>query len=149
MNRRPHSDVIARAMSPLTPIATSPTPASSASCVAARRSITLTGGIGFGGALAVHICATRSADPNLATAARAAVARFGSAERVAQMWTASAPPKPMPPVKVMLRRAATQLALLAGVGLVAIGVSGLIARAMTSLWGLRFMFADPPGTTYQ
>ena len=81
-------------------------------------------------------------------AARAAVARFGSAERVAQMWTASAPPKPMPPVKVMLRRAATQLAPLAGVGLVAIGVSGLIARAMTSLWGLRFMFADPPGTTY-
>jgi hypothetical protein len=81
-------------------------------------------------------------------AARAAVARFGPAERVAQMWTASAPPKPMPPLAVMLRRAATQLAPLAGVGLVAIGVSGLIARAMTTLWGLRFMFAGPPGTTY-
>jgi len=81
-------------------------------------------------------------------AARAAVARFGPAERVAKLWTASAPPKPMPPLTVMLRRAATQLAPLAGVGLVAIGISGLIARAMTSLWGLRFMFADPPGTTY-
>jgi hypothetical protein len=81
-------------------------------------------------------------------AARAAIARFGPAERVAQVWTASAPPKPMPPLSTMLRRGAPQLAPLLGVGLVAIGISGLLARAMTSLWGLRFMFADPPGTTY-
>jgi hypothetical protein len=43
---------------------------------------------------------------------------------------------------------ATHLAPLLGVGLLAIGISGLVARAMTSLWGLRFMFANPPGTTY-
>ena len=81
-------------------------------------------------------------------AARAAIARFGTADRFTHMWNASAPPKPLPPLRVMLRRAAKQLAPLAGVGLVAVGISGIIARAMTSLWGLRFMFADPPGTTY-
>jgi hypothetical protein len=81
-------------------------------------------------------------------AARAAIARFGQAERVAQVWSAGAPPKPIPPLSTMLRRATTQLAPLLGIGLVAIGISGLVARAMTSLWGLRFMFADPPGTTY-
>ncbi len=81
-------------------------------------------------------------------AARAAVAQFGPADRVTAMWNASAPPKALPPVRVMARRAASQLAPLGGVGLVAIGISGLVARAMTALWGLRFMFADPPGTTY-
>jgi hypothetical protein len=81
-------------------------------------------------------------------AARAAILQFGSAGHVAHVWSASAPPKPMPPLSTMLRRGATQLAPLLGVGLVAIGVSGLLARAMTSLWGLRFMFADPPGTIY-
>jgi lysylphosphatidylglycerol synthetase-like protein (DUF2156 family) len=81
-------------------------------------------------------------------AARAAILHFGPAPRVAHEWSASAPPKPMPPLPTMLRRGATQLAPLLGVGLVAIGISGLLARAMTALWGLRFMFADPPGTTY-
>jgi hypothetical protein len=81
-------------------------------------------------------------------AARAAIARFGPVARVAQVWSAGAPPKPIPPLSTMLRRATTQLAPLLGVGLVAIGISGLVARAMTSLWGLRFMFADPPGTIY-
>jgi hypothetical protein len=81
-------------------------------------------------------------------AARAAVVQFGPAADVARVWSASAPPKPMPPLSAMLRHGATQLAPLVGVGLIAIGISGLLARVMTSLWGLRFMFADPPGTTY-
>jgi len=81
-------------------------------------------------------------------AARAAIAHFGPAERIAHEWSASAPPKPLPPLPKMLRNGATQVAPLLGVGLVSIGISGLVARAMTALWGLRFMFADPPGTTY-
>jgi hypothetical protein len=81
-------------------------------------------------------------------AARAAILHFGPAERVGREWSASAPPKPLPPLPKMLRNGAAQLAPLLGVGLVAIGISGLLARAMTALWGLRFMFADPPGTTY-
>jgi hypothetical protein len=81
-------------------------------------------------------------------AARAAILHFGSAERVGHEWSASAPPKPLPPLSTMLRRGTTQLAPLMGVGLVVIGISGLLARVMTSLWGLRFMFADPPGATY-
>lgn len=78
-------------------------------------------------------------------AARAAVTRFGAAAHVAQTWTASAPPVP---VVALLRRLTTQLAPLFGVGLVAIGISGLLARVMTSVWGLTFMFAGPPGATY-
>ena len=81
-------------------------------------------------------------------AARAALLHFGPAERVAHEWSAGAPPKPLPPLPKMLRNGATQVAPLLGVGLVSIGVSGLVARAMAALWGLRFMFADPPGTTY-
>ena len=81
-------------------------------------------------------------------AARAAIVHFGPAERVAHQWSAGAPPRPLPPLPKMLRNGATQVAPLVSVGLLAIGVSGLVARAMTALWGLRFMFADPPGTTY-
>ncbi len=78
-------------------------------------------------------------------AAADAVRRFGSAETVARQWNASAPAEP---TGVLLRQLAGQMAPLVGVGLVAIGLSGLAARAMTAIWGLRFMFANPPGTTY-
>jgi hypothetical protein len=75
----------------------------------------------------------------------AAVARFGGAAEVARAWNASTPAEPMP---TFLRRLAAQLVPLAGTGLIAIGLSGVIARIMTALWGRTFMFADPPGTTY-
>jgi hypothetical protein len=74
-----------------------------------------------------------------------AVTRFGTAEQVARAWNAQAPAEPL---WTFVRRLAGELMPLAGVGLTAIGVSGLLARAMTTLWGLRFMFADPPGTRY-
>jgi hypothetical protein len=74
-----------------------------------------------------------------------AVRRFGSAEQVARAWNAQAPAEPM---RSFVHRLAGELALLAGVGLTAIGISGLLARLMTAMWGLRFMFADPPGTRY-
>ncbi len=78
-------------------------------------------------------------------AAGAAVARFGGAAQIAKAWNASTPPEPM---RSFLRRTASQLVPLAAVGLVAIGLSGVVARAMTALWGRTFMFADPAGTTY-
>lgn len=78
-------------------------------------------------------------------AGQRAVARFGSVERVAREWNAHAPAESL---VVFGRRLVGDLAPLAGVGLVAIGLSGLVARLMTGLWGLRFMFADPPGTRY-
>lgn len=80
-----------------------------------------------------------------ADAAQAAVARFGDAAQIARAWNASTPPEP---IRSFLTRIATQLVPLAGVGLIAIGLSGLVARAMTGLWGRTFMFANPPGTTY-
>lgn len=75
----------------------------------------------------------------------AAVARFGGAAEVARAWNASTPAEPM---RSFLRRMAAQFVPLAGIGLIAIGLSGVIARVMTALWGRTFMFADPPGTTY-
>jgi hypothetical protein len=71
----------------------------------------------------------------------AAVARFGGAAEVARAWNASTPAEPMP---TFLRRLAAQLVPLAGTGLIAIGLSGVIARIMTALWGRTFMFADHP-----
>jgi hypothetical protein len=76
-------------------------------------------------------------------ASQAAVDHFGSPVQVARAWSLEAcPPRPV------WRSLPAQFAPLAGVGLVAIGLSGLLARVMTSLWGTTFMFADPPGTTY-
>jgi hypothetical protein len=37
---------------------------------------------------------------------------------------------------------------LSGIGLVAIGVSGLFAEVMGRLWGAAFVAGDPPGSTY-
>jgi len=78
-------------------------------------------------------------------AAREAIARFGPAAQVARTWNRSAPAQPA--AAFILRMAAEMLPLL-GIGLLAVGVSGLVARVMTSLWGAGFVFADPPGTRY-
>jgi hypothetical protein len=96
-----------------------------------------------------HLCAAieadvaRGVDPE--DAAQQAVARFGTPDRVAQAWTASAPPEPL---AAFLRRVLGQPIPLGGVGLVAIGASGVVARVMTALWGRSFVFADPPGARY-
>lgn len=79
------------------------------------------------------------------TAGQQAVARFGPVDQVAREWNAHAPAASL---VAFGRRFAGELSQLAVIGLVAIGISGLLARLMTSLWGLRFMFADPPGTRY-
>jgi HAAS domain-containing protein len=78
-------------------------------------------------------------------AADEAVARFGPVERVAREWNAHAPAESL---LVFARRLIGDLMPLAGVGLLAIGLSGVVARVMASIWGLRFVFADPPGTRY-
>ena len=80
-----------------------------------------------------------------ADAAAAAVTRFGDPTQIAEAWNASTSPEPL---RSFLRRVAGQLVPLAGIGLIAIGLSGLVARAMTGVWGRTFMFADPAGTTY-
>jgi hypothetical protein len=74
------------------------------------------------------------------------ISRFGTAAQVASTWSANAS---LVPTNIVLRRLGAQLVPLAGAGLLAVGVSGLLARAMTSVWGLTFMFADPKGTQYR
>lgn len=78
-------------------------------------------------------------------AAQQAIARFGAPDRVGRAWSASAPPEPL---AAFARRVVGQLIPLGGVGLVAIGISGVLARLMTALWGRSFVFADPPGARY-
>ena len=78
-------------------------------------------------------------------AARRAVADFGPARQVAR---AANPAAVALSVRAHARRLAGQLGPVVALGLVAVGVSGLVARLMTAIWGARFMFADAPGTTY-
>lgn len=80
-----------------------------------------------------------------ADAARTAIARFGPAADVARVWNATAHAEPL---GAFVRRLAGQLVTLVGVGMVAVGVSGVVARLMAIVWGDRFVFADPPGTQY-
>ena len=80
-----------------------------------------------------------------ADAARRAVADFGPAHHVARTANRAAMAAS---VRATVRRLAGELGPLAALGLVAVGVSGLVARLMTAIWGPTFVFADPPGTTY-
>ena len=77
-------------------------------------------------------------------AERAAVERFGTAEDVAAGLA--------PLGGVGLRRLAPQLvaagALVAALGLLAVGVSGLVAEGLGHLFGWAFVAGDPPGVTY-
>lgn len=70
------------------------------------------------------------------------VARFGNAAAVAESFN-------LTHRTATLREVIEQLIALAGLGLVAIGISGLVEIAMTAIWGKVWVFADPPGTHYQ
>jgi hypothetical protein len=48
----------------------------------------------------------------------------------------------------VLRALAWQLAFVAGVGLIAIGASGVLALSMRAAFGTAFVAGDPPGVTY-
>ncbi len=76
-------------------------------------------------------------------AERRAVARFGSPRRLARRFV---PPDPARrPVLVEL---ALALALLAGIGLTAIGLSGATAAGFRAAFGQDFVARDLPGVTY-
>jgi hypothetical protein len=74
-----------------------------------------------------------------------AVAAFGTSAVVAAAFNSAGPSTSGPR---MWRALAGQLTTLAGIGLVAIGLSGGLERAMTAAWGRVFVFADPTGTQY-
>jgi hypothetical protein len=76
-------------------------------------------------------------------AADQAIATFGSARRIAAEWNAA-----HRSVRGQLLRYADALAIVAGVGLTAIGVSGLVTASLVGRWGLSRMWGDPVGTSY-
>jgi hypothetical protein len=78
-----------------------------------------------------------------ADAERAAVDRFGPPERVASGLVGTAGT-----LGVAVRRLFSSAVLLGCVGLVAIGVSGLVAAALGGAFGKPFVSGDPPGVTY-
>ena len=78
-------------------------------------------------------------------AQRRAIERFGSPRLVARRFSGSAAPLPRGAVLAALARA---LAGLGAVGLIAIGVSGLIAEVFGRLFGYTFVAGDTPGVTY-
>jgi hypothetical protein len=78
-------------------------------------------------------------------AQRRAVERFGHPRTVARRFSAGLAPIPPAAVAAELARAAV---LLGGVGLVAIGASGLVAELLGRLFGPAFMAGDLPGVTY-
>jgi hypothetical protein len=78
-------------------------------------------------------------------AQRRAIQRFGNPRTVARRFSARLAPVPPAAVAAELARAAV---LLGGVGLVAIGVSGLLAELLGRLLGAGFMAGDLPGMTY-
>lgn len=73
-------------------------------------------------------------------AERAAVDRFGPVERTARGL------RPVPGFP--LRRLAASAAVLGSFGLVAVGLSGLVAGALGAVFGKPFVSGDPPGVTY-
>lgn len=80
-----------------------------------------------------------------ARAGEQAVQRFG---RVADVSAELNRATPRPGARDLLRRLVEPLAALTGIGLIAVGASGVLARVMTALWGRAFVFADPVGTRY-
>jgi hypothetical protein len=78
-------------------------------------------------------------------AERAAVERFGSPRLVARRFASEAAAFPSVPAFLQL---AITLSLLAGIGLAAIGVSGVLAGGMGRALGKSFVSGDPPGVTY-
>ncbi|MGH3745728.1 MAG: permease prefix domain 1-containing protein [Mycobacteriales bacterium] len=83
------------------------------------------------------------ADPGDAEAD--AVARFGPPATVARSLNAALP---LTARHGLIRTLAVQLTALAGVGLVAIGISGLVEALLARIWGEASVVADPPGTRY-
>ena len=73
-------------------------------------------------------------------AAQVAIDRFGSVETVA----AALRPSPMR----VARQAARMLWMLAGIGMVAVGASGLLAWLLRATTGARFVAGDSVGSTY-
>jgi hypothetical protein len=78
-------------------------------------------------------------------AQRRAIERFGDPRAVARRFSARL--APVPPGAVAAELAGTAV-LLGGVGLVAIGVSGLVAELLGRLLGAGFVAGDLPGMTY-
>ena len=75
-----------------------------------------------------------------------AVARFGAPEVVARNWGRAGAGRRMSlPV---LSQAVLSLMLVAGIGLVGIGVSGAVAGGMGAVFGKSFVAADTNGVTY-
>jgi hypothetical protein len=70
-----------------------------------------------------------------------AVAQFGPAPRVAADWA------PQARWRQALHRLG-RLAPVGGVALVAVGLSGVLARVMGALWSTTFVWADSPGTRF-
>lgn len=78
-------------------------------------------------------------------ARRRAVERFGPPRALARQF-ATAPPRLLPaPVLIQLVLVA---ALIGGIGLAAMGASGVVAQGMGMAFGKRFVAGDPPGVTY-
>jgi hypothetical protein len=75
-------------------------------------------------------------------AERAAVGRFGPAEQVARGL------RPPAGVGFGLRRLAASATVLGSIGLVAVGLSGLVAGALGALFGKTFVSGDPADVTY-
>ena len=78
-------------------------------------------------------------------AQRRAIERFGDPRAVARRFSARLAPVPPAAVAAEGARAAV---LLGGVGLVAIGASGLVAELLGRLFGAGFVAGDLPGMTY-
>lgn len=74
----------------------------------------------------------------------AALERFGGADQVAAAHQAAS----RLTIVDLTRRLIAQFMPAVAVGLLAIGVSGLIARVMVSVWGRAYVFADAAGTRY-
>ncbi len=78
-----------------------------------------------------------------ADAQHKAIAQFGRVDDIARRFNGSSP-RP----RIRAGRLAEQGVALGGVALVAVGLSGVVAAAMTGIAGSSFVFADAPGRTY-
>jgi len=78
-------------------------------------------------------------------AQRLAIARFGHPRTVARRFSVRLAPVPPAAVAAELARVAV---VLGGIGLVAIGASGLVAELLGRLFGAGFVAGDLPGVTY-